>query len=174
MDYEFFERLSQSEAEAYRSRFLELESRAVEEMLRTAAPTVELGYSIESIVPAFNWLRGQVTVRAVEPAADTPAWIRDSMEADHGGFLDFDDESRPRVLRAGYFFGQCFVASHPALEWALGRPERVEFQQPVVTGFSTDADLPALVVAENLLLMADQADFEARVVSAVAAWRKAV
>ena len=34
----------------------------------------------------------------------------------------------------------------------LGRADRAEEGQPVVTGFSSDADLPVLEVAENLVL----------------------
>ena len=78
------------------------------------------------------------------------------------------------MLRASYYFGQSFVSSYECLEWALGREDRAEFQQPVVTGFRTDADLPPLVVAENLLLRASESGFEGHVETAVATWRKAV
>ena len=39
-----------------------------------------------------------------------------------------------------------------ALVVGIGRADRAEEGQPVVTGFSSDADLPVLEVAENLVL----------------------
>jgi hypothetical protein len=174
MDYEFFENLSADEARAYFARYLELESREVEAMVDEArSEGIAADFSIDSIAGVFSSLRSRIRVVAVKPAGDTPAWLRESME-EHGGFLDFDEESRPLVLRASYYFGQSFVSSYKGLEWGLGRAERAEFQQPVVTGFRTDADLPPLVVAENLLLSANEPGFSERVEVAVATWRKAI
>jgi hypothetical protein len=175
MDYEFFEKLSADEARAYFDRYLEFEAREVEAMLEEArSDGVAADFSVDSIAAVFAWLRSKIRVVAVEPAGDTPAWLRESMEEHHGGFLDFDDESRSLVLRASYYFGQSFVSSYERLEWALGREDRAEFQQPVVTGFRTDADLPPLVVAENLLLRASESGVEEHVETAVATWRNAV
>lgn len=175
MDYQFFEGLPVEEARAYFDRYLELEAREVETMLEEArSEGIAADFSVDSIAAVFSWLRSKVRVVAVEPAGDTPVWLRESMEEHHGGFLDFDDEPRPLVLRASYYFGQSFVSSYERLEWALGREDRAEFQQPVVTGFRTDADLPPLVVAENLLLRASESGFDGHVETAVTTWRKAV
>jgi hypothetical protein len=174
MDYEFFENMSDDEARAYFERYLELESHGLEAMLGQARyEEVSADFSVESIAGVLSWLQSRIRVVAVEPAGDTPAWLRESME-EHGGFLDFDEESRPLVLRASYYFGQSFVSSYEGLEWALGREERAEFRQPVVTGFRTDADLPPLVVVENLLLNANELKFTERVEVAVATWRNVV
>jgi len=171
MDYAFFENLSADDARAYFERYVEVESREVERMLlEVRSDGVAADFTIASIAGVLAWTQGRIRVVATEPAADTPAWLRDSMEQHHGGFLGFDEESRPLVLRASYYFGQSFVADAPRLEWSLGRPERAEFQQPVVTGFRTDADLPPLEVAENLLLRGDAPRFEA----AVSLWRNAI
>ena len=98
------------------------------------------------------------------------------MEEHHGGFRDFDDESRSSVLRAAFFYiGESFVGEvGRELEWSVGRDDRVEYQQPVVTGFRTDADLPALVVAENIFLGAASPDFNSQVATAVDIWTKAI
>lgn len=109
----------------------------------------------------------------MEPAAEVPSWLRESME-EHGGFLDFDEQSRPLVLRASYYLGQSFVSTYAQLKWALGRAERAEFQQPVVSGFRTDADLPSLEVAENLLLRTNELSVGDRVQTAIATWRNVV
>jgi hypothetical protein len=175
MDYAFFEKLSADEARAYFERYFEVESREIERTLQEArSDGVTADFTVASIAGVLAWIQRRIRVVAVEPAADTPTWIRESMEQHHGGFLDFDEESRPLVLRASYYFGQSFVSEVARLEWALGRPERAEFQQPVVTGFRTDADLPPLEVAENLLLRGHLSNFQDRAQTAVAVWRDAI
>jgi hypothetical protein len=175
MDYEFFENLSADEARAYFDRYLEFEAREVEAMLEDARSDGVAGnLSVDSIAEVFAWLRSKIRVVTAEPPGDTPTWLRGSMENHHRGFLDFDDESRSLVLRASYYFGQSFVSTYERLAWAVGCEERAEFQQPVVTGFRTDADLPPLIVVENLLLRASESGFEEHVQTAVATWRKAV
>lgn len=172
MDYAFFENLSAEEAQAYFERFSEVESREVETIVVAAQTNgIAADFTVESIPGVFSWLHSRIRVVAVEPANDVPAWLRKSMERHHGGFLDFDEESRPLVLRAAYYLGQSFVAQFAELAWALGRAERAEFQQPVVTGFRTDADLPPLEVAENLLLRGHMPGLDARLQKAVETWR---
>jgi hypothetical protein len=173
MDYSFFENLSANQAQAYLHRYLELESRAVEFMLREASSEeVASDFTMESVAGVLRWIGSRITL-SVQPAPDMPDWLRESMK-EHGGFIDFDERSRSLVLAASYYLGESFVSSHDRLEWALGRAERAEFQQPVVTGFRTDADLPPLVVAENLLLSTDEPDFADRIETAMATWRRAV
>lgn len=171
MDYSFFENLSVSEAKAYLDRFLELEATEVATMLgEVRAAGIKADFSVGSIAGVVRWIGSRIWV---VPTSGISSGLRDSMEQ-HGGFLNFHEGSRPLVLRGSYYFGHSFVSSYPQLEWALGRAERAEFQQPVVTGFQTGADLPALVVVENLMLGANDSGFDQRVQTAVATWRKAV
>lgn len=173
MDYEFFEALTPEQAQTYLDRFLEVESKEILETLDAArAAGVRTDYSVDSIPELLCWLATRVNVVQVEPPEDVDSWVRDAMEQQHGGFRDFDDATRPLVLRAAYYFGQSFVESFPNMRWAPGRADRIEFQQPVITGFPTDADLPCLVVAENILLDADDPDFEGIARTAVDAWRE--
>ena len=174
MDFEFFENLSRSEAQQYLTRYIELEAGEIERLASTArCDGVLLDYSIGSLAPFFLWLGPRTALVRVEPDADVPEWIRVSME-EHGGFLDFDDESRLLVLRASYYLGESFVRTFPDLTWALGRADRAEANQPVVTGFVTGVDLPPLMVAENLLLDSKSDDFPRIVATAVSAWTEAV
>ena len=174
MDYAFFERLNDEKARAYLARYLEVGRQETKGMLEDArVEGVEGDFSLDSIVPVFAWLGRRVRVVRAEPDPEPPAWIKQAMEEHHGGFRDFDEDSKPLVLRASFYFGQAFVESLPHLKWAIGRPGRAEVRQPVVTGFPRDADLPALVVAENLLLGAPDASFYERVLTAVWTWRRA-
>jgi hypothetical protein len=175
MDYAFFENLSPEEARAYLARFLELESREVEETLAAArADGVAADFSVESVPGLLGWLGPRVGMHEVPPPPDAPDWLVDSMNAQHGGFREFDEESKPLVLRAAYYLGESFVRSHEKLAWALGRPDNAEFQQPVVTGLRTGADLPPLEVAENLMRVAERPEFPDRLRMAVDTWRAAV
>jgi hypothetical protein len=175
VDYEFFESLSSADAQAYLERFLELGGRGVAELSPGAeADGVRADWTVASVAPFFAWLGPRVDVVQTDPPPDLPPWIRTAMEQEHGGFRDFEPESRALVLRAAYYLGQSFVSSHESLEWGLGRKDLLEFQQPVVTGFRTDVDLPALVVAENLFLDVTDAGFEDRVRTVVGTWSKAV
>ena len=103
----------------------------------------------------------------IDPQPDTPVFIVEVMERDHGGFRDFnDDDSRGHVLGAAFLLGAAFVQNHDALSWALGADDVANVNQPVVAGFRMGAHLPVLSVAENLLMDFD----EQRVRSAVATW----
>ncbi|HEX2084561.1 MAG TPA: hypothetical protein VHF89_02685 [Solirubrobacteraceae bacterium] len=170
MDYAFFETLSPADARAYLDRYLELEPSEIEPTLREArADGVVADYTLDSVAPFLEWLGPRIRARPAD--VDVPDWVRASME-EHGGIRELDEESLPLVLRASYYLGQSFVRD-AGLEWGLGRAGRAEFQQPVVTGFRDDADLPPLVVAENLLIGADQPGFGDRVRTMVATWRHA-
>ena len=94
------------------------------------------------------------------------------MEANHGGFRDFDERSRAVALRASYYLGEAF-ARLPGFEWNIGQPDRAEANQPVVQGFRTGADLPPLMIAENVLLTAHDSTYMNRVETAVSTWDNA-
>jgi hypothetical protein len=174
MDFEFFERLTEDEADAYLKRYLEVEAREIQQTIAQAhSAGVAADFTIDSIPELFIWLKPSVRVRNVEPPPDLPEWVRDAQEQ-HGGFRDFDEESRARVLRASYYLGQSFVESFGRLTWSTGRRDRAEQQQPVVSGFRTDVDLPPLLVAENLFLMVNDPSFEDRVHLAVSTWQDPV
>jgi hypothetical protein len=173
VDYEFFESLSDDEARDYLARYLEVEARESNRMLdETRADGVKTDFSVESLTDLFRWLAPKIQMLETEPDPELPEWLRKSMEEHHGGFLDFDERSRPLALRASYYLGETF-ARRPGLAWSIGRPDRAEANQPVVTGFRTGADLPPLVIAENLLLTAGDSTYEERVHTAISTWDEA-
>ena len=89
------------------------------------------------------------------------------LDQNAAGFRDFAEASRPFVLHAAYYFGASFVTTYPVLRWEIGREDRPEVRQPVVTGFASGEDMPVLGVAENALLAGDPG-------AAVRQWRHAV
>jgi hypothetical protein len=126
---------------------------------------------VAAIEPYLAEFVPKITIVKVAPPDDLPEYIVESMTREHGGFRDFATEAdRIAVLAAAYYFGDAFQRSFPSLSWTVGRADGAEEGQPVVTGFSSDADLPVLAVAENLVF-----EYEAqpsRVVTAIASWRR--
>ena len=167
MDYRFFESLSAGDAREYLEAFLRAGRSGIGERWWE-----RLRADGTAAIPAyFADVAGRIRVVNVAAPADVPSFIVEAMERDHGGFRDFSgDDDRAEVLRAAFFLGEAFIHEHASLSWAVGRSDRAEQGQPVVTSFATDSDLPALLVAENLLL-AFEPD---RAAVAVATWEGVV
>lgn len=169
LDYRFFEQLTFAEAEAYLATFREEERKRIPPVWWDRL----IAAGVAAIGPYFAEFVPKISVVEVAPPNDLPEYIVESMERDHGGFRDFATEAdRLAVLAAAFYFGEAFQRSFPSLSWAVGRAERAEEKQPVVAGFSTDADLPALSVAENLILEYERDP--SRVTTAVDSWRRFV
>jgi hypothetical protein len=167
LDYRFFEQLTVAEAEAYLATFLEEEAKRIPPEWWNGLKADGVG----AIEPYFAEFVPKISVVQVAPPDDLPEYIVESMEREHGGFRDFATEAdRTAVLAAAFYFGEAFRRSFASLSWAVGRADRAEEGQPVVTGFSSDADLPVLEVAENLVF--EYKDDPSRVATAVASWRR--
>ena len=66
------------------------------------------------------------------------------------GAREIEETSKPIVLRAAYYLGECF-ARLPGHAWSTGNTEYMGSNMPVVTGFLHDDELPPLAVCDNLL-----------------------
>lgn len=166
MDYAFFEGLTAAEADAHLAAFL-----------AEGRERVDAGWwdrlsadGVDAIEPYFADFAPRLEVIQVPPPDDLPGFVVRSMYDHHGGFQDFaHQEDRIAVLTAAFYFGEAFRESFPALTWAVGRRDRAETGQPVVTGFTSDADLPVLEVTENLAMV--YRDDPSRVATATASWK---
>jgi hypothetical protein len=119
------------------------------------------------VTEVLTWLGARLEVVDVPAPADVPAWVQAVLDQNGGGFRDVAEASRPLVLQAAYYLGDSFVTSYPVLRWDIGREDRPEVRQPVVTGFASGEDMPVLGVAENALLAGDPG-------AAVRQWRHEV
>jgi hypothetical protein len=79
-----------------------------------------------------------------------PDWIRES-ESYEANLFDFDEQSKTVLLRMAFYLGEAFVRAYAQLRWAVGQPDTAPQGQPVVTGFSSTLELPALLVIENII-----------------------
>ena len=112
-------------------------------------------FSLASVPEVLAWIGTRIEVVEAPPPAEVPLWVQSVLNQNHAGFRDFAEASRPLVLHAAYYIGASFVTSYPVLRWQIGREDRPEVRQPVVTGFGSGEDLPVLAVAESALLAGD-------------------
>ena len=167
LDWWVFAEGTESEAREYLARFLEEGAAAVAAGFGDPKAPVLTDFSLASVAEALAWIGAQVEVVEVPAPAEVPLWVQVVLDQNDAGFRDFAEVSRPLVLHAAYYLGASFVTSYPVLRWEIGREDRPEVRQPVVTGFGSGEDLPVLAVAESALLAGDPG-------AAMREWRHAV
>ena len=155
------------EAREYLARFLEEGAAAAAAGFGDPKAPVVADFSLASVPEVLAWIGSRVEVVDAPPPSAVPDWVRAVLDQNGAGFRDFAEASRPLVLHAAYYLGASFVTSYPVLRWEVGREDRPEVRQPVVTGFGSGEDLPVLAVAESALLAGDPG-------AAVREWRHAV
>ncbi|HEX7035553.1 MAG TPA: hypothetical protein VF210_07250 [Pseudomonadales bacterium] len=150
MDFAFFDRMSSAEGEAFLSAFLRAEGSAVAEFVESARRQgVSPDFSIETLPSVMEWAVGQVKTVPKEADETIPAWIT-ATEDYKRGLFEFAEESKPLVLRAAYYFGECFVRTFDGLKWAVGDNATAQRNMPVIAGFGNGIELAPILVTENL------------------------
>lgn len=151
MDFEFFEKLSKSEAEIFLRRFLETESLQIKQTAKQCtADGLRMDYSIASIVPFMKWIFKRLIAIPEGPDPEVPEWIRNT-KSYATRLFEFDEPSKTLVLQAAYYLGESFVKSHRSLHWDTGDVDTAEGNMPVVAGFQHELELAPILIAENLL-----------------------
>jgi len=175
MDFEFFEKLSLIEAEAFLSDLLAGgTNRSLSLSKELEADGIRCDFSIPSLAPVLTSLLPKLVKIPLEPDLKVPTWIRNS-ETYKENLFDFDDASKRLVLGAAYYLGETFVRSFPVLHWTTGNPETALMNMPVVAGFRNGVEMAPMLVAENLLMSvlidpSKQGDIE----MAVSTWKSKV
>lgn len=145
-----FETLTKEEARKVLGNFLELESKAVHDMLSTAsAEGIDGGFSVGSVVPVLEWVVAKLNTVPKEPDETLPWWIREC-DSYVEGLFEFDRPSEVLVLRAAYYMGESFVRNFELLSWSTGNPETVEHNMPVVIGFQDGMEMAPVMIVRNL------------------------
>lgn len=172
MNFSYFEGLDKKEAKEYFDHFL-LEAKdgflsIVPDLVHNG---ITVDYSIGSISPVFMWVKSQLIIIPEKSDQNLPSFIRES-EIYIKGLYSFDEMSKILVLRASYYFGECFVRSYSQLSWAIGNKKTAEQNQPVVTGFKYKMELAVLLVCENLMRSLVEGEGEPRIERTINAWIK--
>ena len=169
MDYRFFEQLAVAEAEVYLVTFLEEERKRIPPAWWDRLMADGVG----AIEPYFAEFAPKIGLVRVAPPEDLPEYIVKSMERDHGVSVS------SRRMRIGSLSSLLPSISARRFSEATRRCRGPWVAQTVPkkgsrwwTGFSSDADLPVLEVAENLALEYERDP--SRVATAIATWRRVV
>ena len=151
MDYEFFEKLSKSEANAYFQLFLETESSKIKATIKKcAADGIKMDFSLKSLPPFIRWVLKRMVTIPLKPDPSAPEWIR-SNEVYNKRLFEFDDASNELILEAAYYLGECFMRTHSSLTWDLGDIKTAEGNMPVIAGFEHGLEMAPILVMSNLL-----------------------
>ncbi len=146
MDYDYFQNMSQDEAQQFLREFLENGQRNLEAWRATAATDgVTLDYSLNTLSKALKWFLKHVHGAHVPLSEDIPVWVRQV----HPGGFEFSEDSAKVIFAAAYYLGECF-ARLSGMRWTIGNQEFMECNMPVVAGFQPTDELPPLVVVENM------------------------
>src|SRR5215469_6333678 len=151
MDFEFFEKLTKKEANAFLQRFLEEESSNINATMKEcAADRIRMDHSIKSISPFIRWIQTRLNAIPQEPDPEVPEWIRKT-DSYTKYLFEFDEPSKTLVLQAAYYFGESFVKSYKHLKWGTGDTETAEANMPVVAGFQHELEMAPILVVDNVL-----------------------
>src|SRR4051812_7896211 len=106
MDFQFFEKLSLIEAQAFLSDLLTGgANRSLSLPKELEADGIRCDFSVPSLVPVLTSLLPKLVKIPLEPDLKVPTWIRNS-ETYKENLFDFDDASKPLVLGAAYYLGE--------------------------------------------------------------------
>jgi hypothetical protein len=152
MDFAFFESLTPQDAQAFLDRYLEVEREATRSMIPSAQEEgVVADFSVSSVPAFLKWILRKLQTVSRDPDETLPDWIRES-ESYKRGLIEFEDTSKPLVMRASYYLGESFVRQYHRLSWGVGQPDSIEYKMPVVAGFRHELELAPILVAENIYL----------------------
>lgn len=174
MDFQFFAHLSESDANAYLSNFVTVESRACLEMIdRASDEGKEFTFSMASLSAFMEW--AYLQMRSVAKSADNsvPAWIRDT-DTYQRGLFEFDEKSKIMILRCAYFWGACFINDHPRLSWGIGDRDTALQNMPVVLGFRGKLEMPPLLICENLFRRAERQRSVSVFAETIDVWKRSI
>lgn len=150
MDYELFQSMSKVEAGEFLDSFLKLgNQRCVDTLNASTHFTVEIDFSLESLTPVLTSVLATLRTMPKEPDPTLPKFIRES-DTYKQNLFEFDECSKPVILAAAYYLGECFVRNYCSLSWGVGNSRFHQCNMPVVKGFRMNQELPVILVTENI------------------------
>lgn len=150
MDYDFFKNLSEIDATKFLNNFLDESKDGFQQTAtKLQKDGIVVDYTIDSIIPVYNWVLEQLKTIPLEIDDSLPDWIKQSDDYLQGLF-EFNEESAILTLRAAYYLGESFNRSSQELFWTTGDNESALKNMPVVNGFKYNLELAPLLVSENL------------------------
>lgn len=120
MDFQFFERLTEAEAEKYKDEVLDVGRRDLPHLAeRAASEGVSADLSLDSTPALLRWLAAGTSAVPRSVDRSLPGWIRES-ESYKENLFDFDEPSKHLIHLGAYVLGESFVRAYPLLRWGGG------------------------------------------------------
>jgi hypothetical protein len=170
MDFDFFDKLSSSDAKKFLDNFLSESGKGFINMKpELESSGIKVDYTIESLMPVFGWIADRLKTLPENEDKSLPIWIRET-ESYKKGLYSFDVASRILILRFAYYMGECFIRNTKSLSWNIGRVKNAEKNMPVVTGFKFKLDLSIMMVSENMFSTAIEENEIENAKTAITTW----
>lgn len=149
MNFEFFQLLSRKEAEIFFNNYIEIEKTAISELIIDVSKSgIKADFSMSSLPDVLSFIFKKIKTVPKDIDETLPAWITEC-DTYIGNLFDFDEPSKILILRAAYYFGECFTKFSDSLSWSIGDRDTALQNMPVITGFDYKMELPPLLVIEN-------------------------
>jgi hypothetical protein len=148
-DPDFFIKLTKKEARLFLSNYLEKAAEGFNILDRdlTAASIIH-DYSFTSLPRVIEWFSKRMIKINKEPDFNLPTWITETDDY-RNSLYHFDEDSGIQILRASYYWGECFV-KNTKLSWAPGKYSSYK-NQPVIQPFIRNMEMMPYSICENLI-----------------------
>ena len=145
MRFDLFENMNAEEAEDILREFREHGGG----YLKDVVPNGELDFSLCGFPNLMESISNRLTTILKDDDVSVPEFIRNT-EDYRSGLFEFAPDARRLIIGCAFYLGECFIRKYPGLRWAIGNPQYATGMMPVVAGFNSEKELPALLVMENL------------------------
>lgn len=174
MDFNYFEKLTKPESDQYLIDFLNVTKEGLISMIQQfEKDKINVDFSMESITPVLLWVVKNTSLLKEKEDQSLPEWIKQS-NSYKNSLYSFDEQSKIYILRASYYFGECFVKINSKLSWATGDIKSLQANMPVVKGFKKNIELPPILVTENLIRKILEGHDQSVITKAIEYWMKLV
>ncbi len=146
---DFFSQLTKKEARLFLSNYLEKAAEGFNSLDHDLTDaSIMHDYSLASLPKVIEWFSTRMVKVNEDPDKSLPKWITET-EDYNSNLYHFDEYSDIQILRASYYWGECFV-KNTKLTWAPGRSSGYK-NQPVLQPFIRNMEMMPYSICENLI-----------------------
>ncbi len=143
--------------------------------LKEAGINTEFDYSVESLIPLWEWYEGKISYRKLdEPEYQLriqkqPEWMKDYVVE-----TDLSWETLMYCMDIALYFAEVIIRHNETIKWGFfTKPRnRADVNQPVLLGFRYDMDLNPRLVVENCTRHSGEAKLATRLYDMYNTWMK--
>jgi hypothetical protein len=146
---DFFNKLTRKKARLFLNNYLAKAAEGFNILDRdlTDASIIH-DYSLASLPKVLEWFSKRMVKVKKDPDYSLPKWITETDDYKIN-LYHFDENSEILILRASYYWGECFV-KNTKLSWAPGKYSSNK-NQPVLQPFIRNMEMMPYSICENLI-----------------------